>query len=278
MSGTTVRSAGTNAPPTGSPPAATDSPRTKWREIDDQHQESSPSDPRLNYRDPPTQQCPLTTVSKVAEQRPPQITSQNYPVDHRRRTRDAESNIGVTMTIRLAHNLCMELRRDEITLREPQPADAAAITDAVQASLVELSPWMPWATSDYDQDSALRWIKGEFGDTHRFAIFDVDDALIGGCGLKIVDSQNKRANLGYWVRSNRTGRGVATTATNLLARHGIKAGLHRIEIVASTLNPASRRVAERAGAQYEGIARDRLLLRGKYHDAHVLSFVPDDLA
>ena len=62
------------------------------------------------------------------------------------------------------------------------------------------------------------------------------------------------ANLGYWVRSSRAGRGVATTATLLTARFGLQTlALQRIEILAAVGNRASQRVAEKAGAKKEGV-------------------------
>ena len=87
------------------------------------------------------------------------------------------------------------------------------------------------------------------------------------------------ANLGYWVRTNSVGRGVATSATRLAARFGFEElGLHRIEIVAAVENIASQRVAEKAGALREGLLRKRLLIRGESQDAVLFSLLPEDLA
>jgi RimJ/RimL family protein N-acetyltransferase len=48
--------------------------------------------------------------------------------------------------------------------------------------------------------------------------------------------------------------------------------LNRLEIVAAVENIPSQRVAEKAGAIREGIARSRLFLNGRFHDAAVFSF------
>lgn len=168
----------------------------------------------------------------------------------------------------------MELVAEDLVLREPVDEDAAGVAAAVSASMDELAPWMPWATPSYDEASALAWIRGELGDVHRFVMIDAGGEIIGSCGLNGIDEKNSAANLGYWVRSDRAGHGFATTATKLLAAHGLgEAGLHRLVVTMSVENLASRRVAEKAGAHYEGIARGALLLHGEYHDAHVWSFV-----
>lgn len=162
------------------------------------------------------------------------------------------------------------LGNGQLTLRPPEPADAPVVARAVQASLGELEPWMPWASAEYDEAAALDWI--EHGDAHPFVILDSDGEFMGSCGLNHRDELNQRANLGYWVRTDRAGRGVATAATVLLASHGLtELGLRRIEIVMAVENHASRRVAERAGATYEGVLLKRLILQGISHDAHGFS-------
>ena len=168
------------------------------------------------------------------------------------------------------------LSNDVCTLRPPVESDAVELVECVARSLPELAPWMPWASAAYDVPAALSWITGETEpDMHRFLIID-DGAIAGTCGLDDIDPRNKRANLGYWRRSDRPRRGLATSAARLLAAHGLRdLGFHRIEISMAVENEASRRVAERVGATFEGTMRGRLLLQGRYHDAHLFSIVAD---
>lgn len=168
----------------------------------------------------------------------------------------------------------MELIGDLLTLRPPVDDDSDAVAAGVQASLSELVPWMPWATPGYGSAEALGWIRGETGDPHRFVMLDAANDIVGSCGLNGVDDANRSANLGYWVRSDRAGEGFATEAAKLLARFGFsEPGFQRLEIVMSTRNHPSRRVAEKAGALHEGVARSSLLLQGEFHDAHVWSLI-----
>jgi RimJ/RimL family protein N-acetyltransferase len=170
----------------------------------------------------------------------------------------------------------MELAADGLILRPPEDRDAVTVADAVQKSLPELIPWMPWASPGYDHGAALAWIRGETGDAYRFVMIDPAGELVGSCGLNGLSALNRSGNLGYWVRSDQTGNGYATTATRLLRRYGHDvAELHRIEVVMSVHNEASRRVAEKAGAHHEGRLRGCLRLHGEFHDAHCWSFVSD---
>lgn len=175
----------------------------------------------------------------------------------------------------------IDLCGEGLTLRVPTERDAPLVAAAVQRSLPELSPWMPWAVPSYDSEMAAKWIRGEFGDRHRFVMVDRDGDVVGTCGLNRVDEQNRCANLGYWVRSDRTGRGHAVEATQLLARFGLDQttgpAYRRLEVLMSTRNHPSRRVAEKAGATFEGTLRQTLLLNEEFHDAHIWSFVLGDV-
>lgn len=172
----------------------------------------------------------------------------------------------------------VELRADELLLREPTEADAVAVAGAVRASRSELAPWMPWATPEYGVEMARQWIRGETGDPHRFVMIADDGQLIGSCGLNRVDHVNRSANLGYWVRTDRVGRGHGSDAARLVAGHGLNdLGFHRLEIAMSVRNEPSRRVAEKAGAHHEGVLRGALKLVDGFHDAHLFSFVAGDL-
>ncbi len=181
--------------------------------------------------------------------------------------------MGTTPAPLQATLVAMALRSDHLVLRPPTPDDAPVVTAAVHASRADLLPFMPWANGTYTEADALRWINGELGDAQRFVMIDDDGTFVGSCGLNRINEVNNTANLGYWVHSDHTGRGHATAATRLLAHHGlVEMGYQRIEVFMSTRNHASRRVAEKAGAHYEGVARARLLLHGEPHDADVFSF------
>lgn len=170
-----------------------------------------------------------------------------------------------------------------VTIRPYRPADVDALYEAVRESADELARWLPWA-EDYTRADSEEWIATRAdawaqGEAFSFCVTDAaDGTLLGGVGLNQLDATHRRANLGYWVRSSRTGTGVATRAVRLTARFGIEtAELQRIEITMDIRNRASQRVAEKAGAVREGRLRNRLRVRGTPRDAFLYSIVPDDL-
>lgn len=172
----------------------------------------------------------------------------------------------------------------EILIRPYRLDDADAVHKAALESIADLAPWMPWAHSEYSIEESRAWLELQVpafsrGTTFEFAIVTETDELLGGCGLNQFDRMNRRANLGYWVRSGAARRGVATTAVRTLRDWGFaNTDLERIEIVMAVGNIASRRVAEKAGAVHEGILRSRLYLHGAANDAHIFSFTRADEA
>lgn len=138
---------------------------------------------------------------------------------------------------------------------------------------------MPWAHPDYAIDDTRSWLAIQVQafqarTAFEFAITTDDGAYLGGCGLNQFDAMNQRLNLGYWVRSSSTREGIATAATMLLRDWGFaNTDVVRIEILVAAGNTASRRVAEKAGAVYEGMLRNRLIVHGTVHDAAMYAFV-----
>ena len=169
-------------------------------------------------------------------------------------------------------------------IRRHRIEDIPSVFEAIRESIAEISPWMPWCHDDYTVDETSLWIRSRAEEWRRdkaydFVIHDLHtQAVVGGVGLNTLNRQHQIANLGYWVRTARTGQGIATAATLLAARFGIEElGLRRIEIVAEVKNVASQRVAEKAGAKKEAVIRKRLLNRGESRDAVLYSLVAEDL-
>jgi ribosomal-protein-serine acetyltransferase len=178
----------------------------------------------------------------------------------------------------------VELTDGNILLRPYRMSDVDKLFQAVRESLKEMGVWLPFAHENYSIKESRDWIKkgpGEWkkGVTYDFAIFDAHNGdLLGGCGLNEISERNNKANLGYWVRTSYTGRGVAVAATKLLAKWGFEVlNLKRIEIYIAAGNERSLRVAEKVGAKREGVLRNRINIRDTMHDAVMHSLIPGEV-
>jgi RimJ/RimL family protein N-acetyltransferase len=175
------------------------------------------------------------------------------------------------------------LTDDRILLRAIVEDDIDQIYDAIIESRDHLTRFMAWCKADYgraDTEAFVRtqpqaWLEGR---EYPFLILERDSRkLLGSCGLNRLDWLNRSANLGYWIRNSSHGRGIATAATRLVLRFGIEVlGLQRVEIVTAKGNESSQRVAEKAGAVREALARNRCRVAGVQQDAYIYSVIPSD--
>jgi RimJ/RimL family protein N-acetyltransferase len=173
----------------------------------------------------------------------------------------------------------------ELTLRPLERDDRDPMYAAVMESRVEVSRWLPWCHPGYNIAETEAFIESCITAWAQqahfpFAIFDArSQQYLGGIGVNHIDRQNRQGSVGYWVRTSATGRGVAPRAVRLVARFAFDTlQLSRLEIFARTENARSRRVAEKAGAQFEAIARNRVVQHGQAYDAALYSLIPSDLA
>lgn len=178
-----------------------------------------------------------------------------------------------------------ELQNGIILVRPHEVRDIDALFTAVRESIAEISPWLPWCHPAFSKDELAGFIEASRkgwadGSQYQFGIFDSRaGTALGGISLNHIARSNRLANMGYWVRTSAAGRGVASGAVKLVAAYAFRdLGLSRIEIAAIGENAASRRVAERAGAKFEAIARNRLVMHGRAYDAALYSLIPGDLA
>ena len=177
-----------------------------------------------------------------------------------------------------------ELSDGFILVRAFREEDADALYEAVRESIAEVSVWLPWCHENYSIEETREFIgsrelASQGGEWYSFGVFEKDGGrFLGGVGINFINRVHQMANLGYWVRTSATGRGIATAATRLGAKFGFEQlGLQRIEIVVAVANRPSQRVAEKAGATREGVLRRRLLIRGESMDAVLFSLLPEDL-
>jgi ribosomal-protein-serine acetyltransferase len=176
-----------------------------------------------------------------------------------------------------------ELSDGQILIRPYRAEDTSAVYEAVRESIKEISVWMPWCHPDYaiEETTAFITSREEAWTNDREYTFGIFDAgtkkFLGSTGLNFVNRVHNCANLGYWVRSSCTGRGVASRAARLAARYGLgHLGFQRIEILAAVGNLPSQRAAEKAGALREAVLRKRLLVKGEPQDAVLYSLVAED--
>jgi RimJ/RimL family protein N-acetyltransferase len=86
-------------------------------------------------------------------------------------------------------------------------------------------------------------------------VYKPDDRVVGFNGLKYLDELDE-VDLGYRLRSDYWGRGLATESSRAIVRYGFETlGLQRIIGLVMPRNEASVRVLEKVGMRYDGVAQ-----------------------
>ena len=143
---------------------------------------------------------------------------------------------------------------DRLVIRCWDPADAPLLKEAVDASLEHLREWMPWAqaepTSLAQKRKLLRTFADQFarGEDAIYGIFDAaEERVLGGTGLHPRLGGDAR-EIGYWIRADAIGNGLATEATAALTRVGFEIyGLAWMEIHCDPGNVRSAAIPRKLG-------------------------------
>jgi ribosomal-protein-alanine N-acetyltransferase len=104
---------------------------------------------------------------------------------------------------------------------------------------------------------------------YNFSIM-LDGKLVGGMGIMINSTHSYLADAGYFIDEKYWGRGIATKAMKLLEQFTMEnTNVHRVEIRIAVDNIASQKVALNCRYQKEGILKQAVDIKGKWHDCYL---------
>jgi RimJ/RimL family protein N-acetyltransferase len=147
-----------------------------------------------------------------------------------------------------------------VELRRLVVADADAVASAVADNLVHLRPWMPWAGKESADtrfqrrrlaEAELQWSRGA---DYGYGLFaSVDQRLLGAFGLTARRGP-KTLEIGYWLRADATGRGLATRAVEALTDIATsRPDVERVLVYCDEANEPSAAIPRRLGYHLERI-------------------------
>jgi RimJ/RimL family protein N-acetyltransferase len=182
-----------------------------------------------------------------------------------------------------------------VVLRPTRVQDAEALSAAIAESVHELRAFMPWAHGDVGplaQLTRLKQVEADYaaGRDLHMALFDERSGEFLACaGLHPRVPFNPRGlEVGYWTRSGKAGRGLATLATQIITAYAFELlECDRVQVMHDEANVASRRVIEKCGFHFEAALRNfaarpapEIVAGGFRHSAvhRMYSLVPEDRA
>jgi [ribosomal protein S5]-alanine N-acetyltransferase len=115
----------------------------------------------------------------------------------------------------------------------------------------------------FEQRTLLNWM-----------VVDGDDAVIGTCTLFRIDARHRHAEIGYALRSDRWGQGLAREAVTLMLDWAFRRfDLQRVEADIDPANSASRRLLLRLGFASEGLLRQRFFVGDVVTDSELFGLL-----
>jgi ribosomal-protein-alanine N-acetyltransferase len=171
------------------------------------------------------------------------------------------------------------LQTDRLVLRPFSFDDAADVKRmAGEPAVADTTLNIP---HPYAEGMAEEWIgthQSEF-DSGKGVTFAItlrrSGELVGAIGL-VKNARFNRAEMGYWVGQPYWGKGYCTEAAKAVIAYAFdEMGLNKIHAYYFVRNPASGRVMEKAGMQYEGYLRQHVIKHGVYEDIKVYAILQD---
>ena len=148
----------------------------------------------------------------------------------------------------------------------------------------EISRWtrvpFPYGPADARSYLLQRHDALHAGVSAPFAVVAADDRdrLLGSISLMRFSWKNARAEVGYWLAGDARRQGHMTRAVGLITKWGfVHLGLHRIDLMAATGNPASQQVAERCGFTREAVLRSYMVGKDGRDDMVAFGLLASDV-
>ncbi|MEH7094229.1 GNAT family N-acetyltransferase [Neobacillus vireti] len=156
-----------------------------------------------------------------------------------------------------------EIFTERLYIRKPLPGDGKMVFEAMQSSLNELKPWMPWANREQTEQE----VEANMRDAHakfltredlRLHIFDRETGeFIGATGLHRMNWDIPKFEIGYWIDTRQSGKGYITEAAQAITEFAfLELNAKRVEIRCDRKNTKSRAIPEKLGFTLEGILKN----------------------
>ena len=160
----------------------------------------------------------------------------------------------------VTHKGTQKLTTERLVLRPFRAEDAEWIHRYWTAD-EELSRWLPWIRNPEAEETAenLSKIAANYRQPDYYNwVIEADRVPIGNITVTMYTQRSAWCSIGYCMEQRWRNRGMMTEAVRCICSFLLGAvGFHRIVIEHTTDNPASGRVARKAGFTLEGIQRQK---------------------
>ena len=164
---------------------------------------------------------------------------------------------------------------DDFRIRKIDIADSNEIYQnwAQQINVARYTTWMPHKSCQETKDYVENCLKGWHRDNYTWTIEDKATLEIAGSFAARLNGH--KVEIGYLLAQQYWGKGIMTEVVSSFITQAFKLDtVERVGAVCDVENPASRRVMEKAGMNYEGILASWMIhpnMGPKARDCYCLS-------
>jgi RimJ/RimL family protein N-acetyltransferase len=182
----------------------------------------------------------------------------------------------------------MPITTPRLIMRSPCVGDGKMVNAAVLESFDSLHSFMPWAevppslaeSEEFVQLAIANWQSITNSDIGLpIFLFDKDNQdFVGASGFHHINEKIRQLEIGYWIRSKYSGKGLMLEAVNVLTQYAFnQLGMKYIEIHCNEANTRSIKIPKQLGYHLEMIVRGKSINRIDEVANNMLVFVKKNL-
>ncbi|MEK6959094.1 MAG: GNAT family N-acetyltransferase [archaeon] len=124
---------------------------------------------------------------------------------------------------------------------------------------------LPKSAEDEAKNIRHYFTMSKKGMQYYFVIMDGKED-VGIADIYKISKEDKRCAIGYGVKREKWGKGIASAAVKEIVQFTKKLGMHTCEATADPKNVGSRKVLLKNGFESKGVLKDYYFNNGKYED------------
>lgn len=175
----------------------------------------------------------------------------------------------------------IDRQTERFLLRPFRRQDIDSLYRAVCASKVELAAYLPWAIKPYTRASAARFVRDSIQSWRESRAYDFTirrprepGRHIGNVSIWHVSRSFRSGEIGYWIRTDETGLGIATEVARAALQIGFEElDMHRVILRIAVGNTSSERIAGKLGFVREGVLREEIKVGNRWLDHSLWGFL-----
>lgn len=169
----------------------------------------------------------------------------------------------------------------DLNLIVPEFSMAEEVFRLVDSDREHIRTFLSFVDSSVDVNSQINYFKlkmtGAANGTDKLFFIASSDKIIGTIDLHHIDSNNRKAEIGYWIHSNYAGQNIITKAVKTLCAYSFEVlELNKLTIFADVENIPSNKVALKTGFQLVGTKRQDIIMYDQYRDMNEYYLLKSD--